>query len=210
MSFNLQSLKQKAQTRVFSEIRKSQGSTVNAEKLIKENNIERIYESKNVEANAFDIFLSHSSKDAEIVLGILEKLKSLGYTVYVDWIDDTQLDRNNINSSTSNTLKIRMNQSKCLLYATTEHSQQSKWMPWELGYMDGRKEKAAIMPIFASESQSSHSYKGQEYLGIYPYCIQSTYQLNPNKEGLWIMENANSSIHFDEWLKGQKPIKKVL
>lgn len=208
MSFNLQSLKQKAQTRVFSEFRKAQGSKVTAENLILENNSERLFESKHLDIDAFDIFLSHSSKDAEVILGILEKLNDLGYSVYIDWVTDKQLDRNNINKDTTNTLKLRMTQSKCLLFATTEHSSQSKWMPWELGYMDGQKDKAAILPIFASDNQSSHYFKGQEYLGVYPYCIQSTYKINPNKEGLWIFENESTYITFDEWLKGKKPIKR--
>lgn len=43
-------------------------------------------------AESFDIFLSHSSEDAEIVLGVREILVGLGLKVYIDWIDDPQLD----------------------------------------------------------------------------------------------------------------------
>lgn len=209
MSFNLQSLKQRAQTRVFSELRKASGYTITAENLILENNRQRLFESISLGVDTFDIFLSHSFKDAEVILGILEKLNNLGYSVYIDWITDSHFDRANVNKVTINTIKGRMIQSNCLLYATTENSTQSKWMPWELGYMDGRKDRAAILPIFQSENSSSYTYNGQEYLGAYPYCIQTTPQGYPDREGLWIFEDSDTYTTFDSWIKGAKPIKKV-
>mgnify|MGYP001104598987 CR=1 FL=1 len=206
MSFNLQSLRQKSQTRVFSEIRKSVGANVSASKLIRENNQQRLFESQRADTEPFDIFLSHCSKDADVVLGLLEKLNEFGYVVYVDWIDDPQLDRSNVTKATANVLRERMNQSKCLFYATTINSTQSKWMPWELGYIDGRKDKSAILPIFESESSSTQNYKGQEYLGVYPYCIEATTK-NTNVNKLWICESEDIYVLFDDWLKGKKPYK---
>src|SRR3954469_25882869 len=52
----------------------------------------------------FDIFLSHASKDSDLVLGTKAILESLGYKVYVDWIDDAQLDRSNVNIETADLL----------------------------------------------------------------------------------------------------------
>lgn len=206
MSFNIQSLKQKAEKRIISEFRKAYGAPrPTAETLIKENNRQRIFESKETDINVYDIFLSHSSRDAQIILGILESLNDLGYRVYVDWVDDPQLDRSNVTKATANALRIRMNQSKSLLYATTQYAASSKWMPWELGYMDGRKDRAAILPVFETENSSSHTFKGQEYLGVYPYCIKDVFRINPNKEGLWIFEDANTYVTFDDWLVGKKP-----
>ena len=207
MSFNIQDLRQKAERRLFSEIRKSTGMPgPTAEKLINENNRQRILDSKDTDINVYDIFLSHSAKDAQIILGLLDKLNNLGYSVYVDWVDDPQLDRNNVTKTTAKTLRTRMNQSKSLLYATTEHASGSKWMPWELGYMDGEKDRASILPIFESESSSSHNFKGQEYLGIYPYCIEATQQ-NTGLNKLWVCETSDIYVIFDEWLIGKKPYK---
>ena len=42
---------------------------------------------------SFDVFLSHSSKDAELVLGVKEILSRMGIKVYVDWHDDPQANR---------------------------------------------------------------------------------------------------------------------
>ncbi|MFN8276323.1 MAG: hypothetical protein U0T84_02465 [Chitinophagales bacterium] len=178
-----------------------------ADSLIRENNRQRIYESRGADTDSYDIFLSHSSKDAQVILGILVSLNELGYKVYVDWVDDPQLDRSSVTKATANTLRTRMIQSKSLLYATTQNASSSKWMPWELGYMDGKKDRAAILPVFETESSSSLTYKGQEYLGIYPYCIKTGTKLNPKKEVLWIFENPDTYVTFDGWIDGEKPKK---
>lgn len=121
----------------------------------------------------FDIFLSHSSQDAELVLGVVSILENLGYSVYVDWINDKQLSRENINKQTAKTLQNRMQQSKSLLYLATSNSSNSKWMPWELGYFDGLKpDRIAILPILDS---SNSNFNGQEYLGIYPVVNKTNY-----------------------------------
>ena len=92
--------------------------------------------------------------------------KNLGYKVYVDWVVDKQLSREKVNRDTAQTLKIRMKQSKSLLYLATSNSSDSKWMPWELGYFDGIKpECIAVLPVL---DFANSSFDGQEYLGLYP------------------------------------------
>lgn len=116
--------------------------------------------------DSFDIFLSHSMQDSEIVYGVMQILRKLGYKVYVDWVVDKQLSREKVTSETAQTLKTRMQQSKSLLYLATSNSSDSKWMPWELGYFDGLKpECIAILPVLDS---ADSFFNGQEYLGIYP------------------------------------------
>jgi hypothetical protein len=44
-------------------------------------------------AKHYDIFLSHSYDDAEIIYGVKKLIEGLGLSVYVDWIDDAKLDR---------------------------------------------------------------------------------------------------------------------
>jgi hypothetical protein len=207
MSFNIQDLQSRAETKIQSQLYKAYGFQKSAEDLIIENNKQILSESKISDSERYHIFLSHSSKDARLILGIVEEFKRFGYKVYVDWIEDPQMDRSNVNKHTANKLKSRMNESMCLLYATTENSSSSKWMPWELGFMDGKKDKAAILPVFQSSDYSSHTFKGQEYLGIYPYCIKGNYKFFPNKEGLWILDDADTYVTFDDWLKGKKPKK---
>lgn len=116
--------------------------------------------------SSYDVFLSHSVRDAQIILGVKNWLEENGMKVYVDWIDDKLLDRSQVTSKTAETLRTRMRQSLSLLYIATDNSTQSKWMPWELGYFDGYSSgKVAILPILDDEYEE---FTGQEYLGIYP------------------------------------------
>lgn len=116
----------------------------------------------------FDIFMSHSFRDAEIIAGIKVLIEETGLAVYVDWIEDAQLDRNRVTAETADILRQRMSHCRFLLYATSERSSDSKWMPWELGYFDGLKNgKVGILPIV---EPGNDSFYGQEYLGLYrPY-----------------------------------------
>src|SRR6266852_3406144 len=112
--------------------------------------------------NRFDVFLSHSSNDADVIGGIKELLEARGLSVYVDWADDS-LDRNNVTPETASVLRGRMRVSESLIFASSENSSQSKWMPWEIGFFDGLKaNRIAILPVLSFRDQA---FKGQEYLG---------------------------------------------
>lgn len=131
------------------------------------------------EANAtasyekFDIFLSHASKDADLILGVKAILENLGYKVYVDWIEDSQLDRSRVTPDTAELLRVRMRQSNSLIWVATEAASESKWMPWELGYFDGFKPKqVAILPLVDNPTDV---FKGQEYLALYPVVDKDKY-----------------------------------
>ena len=118
------------------------------------------------EHEEFDIFLSHSIDDSDLVLGVLTLLQNQDLSVYVDWIVDKQLERNSVNKETAAILRERMKHSHSMIYIATENSSNSKWMPWELGFFDGQKPGGvAILPLLDSESQR---FMGQEYLGFYP------------------------------------------
>lgn len=115
----------------------------------------------------FDIFLSHSIQDAELIAGVKAFLEADGWSVYVDWIDDAQLDRTRVTAATAELLRNRMQSCNSLLFATSEASPSSRWMPWELGYFDGmRRGRVAILPLVPTSS--SPGFVGQEYLSLYP------------------------------------------
>lgn len=114
----------------------------------------------------FDIFLSHSFDDAPTIAGIKSILERQGLKVYVDWIDDRQLDRSRISRATADRLRQRMRMSRSLVFATSESSPKSKWMPWELGFFDGyRPGHIVILPLV---SHREATFEGQEYLSLYP------------------------------------------
>lgn len=143
----------------------------------------------------FDIFLSHSINDAEIVLGAKRLLEEAGKTVYVDWIEDPNLDRSNVTPATARLLRTRMKQSDALFYLHSAQSQNSKWMPWELGFFDGHNGNVAIFPVIAA---GANSFKGVEYLGLYPYVDLSQVQGTTRQEP-FIHRKFDEYKNFGVW-----------
>ncbi|WP_262684638.1 toll/interleukin-1 receptor domain-containing protein [Paenibacillus baimaensis] len=155
----------------------------------------------------YDIFLSHSYSDAKIILGLKLELEEMGHSVYVDWIEDLQLDRSKVTKETAEQLRTRMKRCKCLFFATSDNSTESKWMPWELGYFDGIKGKVGVIPITNTTSQTD-AFEGQEYLGIYNYITKGTVQ-GSNQMALWVHDSSNVYVRFELWLNGSVPYKRT-
>lgn len=156
------------------------------------------------QSKTYDIFLSHSYLDSQEIASLKTIIEEdFGYSVYVDWIEDNQLDRTSVTKETAAILKDRMKNCKCLLVATSRNASNSKWMPWELGYFDGLKQRVAILPILDT---TSNQYNGQEYLGLYPY-LSKTNEWEGG-ETLWVEFNPNNYINFEAWLKGEEPYER--
>jgi hypothetical protein len=150
----------------------------------------------------FDVFLSHSFKDAPVILGIKTLLENRGLSVYVDWVDDPDLDRGNVTVATADRLRSRMRQSKSLIYAHSNNSPTSKWMSWEVGYFDGLKGAVAILPVAQT---SSESFGGQEFLGLYPYIDKTdlgTLWVNRGRVSKsQIGAGAHDFVNMKEWME---------
>ncbi|MBD9489932.1 toll/interleukin-1 receptor domain-containing protein [Ensifer sp. ENS11] len=153
----------------------------------------------------FDIFLSHSTSDAEIILGVKGVLEDYGKTVYVDWLEDPQLDRANVTAANAELIRMRMRQCKSLVYVHTANSGSSKWMPWELGYFDGFNGAVAILPVTKNHQTS---YQGQEYLGIYPYLDEAPAQGGTINE-IWINKGSLASRRWTPWVSDPREFRKT-
>jgi hypothetical protein len=141
------------------------------------NTILKEHAATTAKRDSFDVFLSHSFKDADLVLGVKLMLEGRNLSVYVDWIEDSEIERERVSSATAEILRLRMNQSKSLVYAHSTNSPTSKWMPWEIGFFDGRKGAVVILPV---AKNADETFKGQEFLGLYPYIDLSL------EGGLWV------------------------
>jgi hypothetical protein len=152
------------------------------------------------ENDRFDVFLSHSYRDAEEIIGLQQTLQDYGFTVYVDWIVDRQLDRSKVTTETAELLRKRMRSCSSLLYVVSVNSPKSVWMPWELGYFDGLHGKVAVVPV-AEWYVPDDDYKGQEYLGLYPYVT-----FDQTKWGrtitAWINHSPSVYVSLRGWLSG--------
>lgn len=126
---------------------------------------------RNAELNAsqmsFDIFLSHRFLDAREIYILAELIENCGLSVYIDWKIDPEMDRGKVTSRTALKLKQRMRQSRSLIFVTSKNSNDSKWMPWELGFMDARTSRVSILPVI-DDLNNENNFEGQEYLEIYP------------------------------------------
>lgn len=168
-------------------INKSASEVLNEEYVSKESKF--INDSKRI----YSIFLSHSIKDAELILGLRTEFINNGFSVYIDWIEDPELDRKNVTRKTADRLRKMMRASHCLLFAESNNSEYSKWMPWELGYFDGfNPNKVATIPIV--KNSSVNEFTRQEYLRLYPI-------LEKDYNGFFIQNNDRSTENFMDWLK---------
>jgi hypothetical protein len=154
--------------------------------------------------DSFDIFLSHSVKDADIVLGTLETLEAFGFSVYVDWVVDPEMKREYVTTKTAAVLRRRMGQCELLLYLRTENSADSTWMPWELGYFDALKGRVGILPLAKSRQDK---FDGNEYLGLYPYVDVATIEGTEN-EILWINRGLKEYGGLREWVANPNELRK--
>ncbi len=153
---------------------------------------------------AYDIFLSHSYLDKELVYELVNLFNKAKYSVYVDWMVDKQLDRSKVNVETSATLRKRMDNCKSLAYVSTSNISLSKWCPWELGYVDGKKNgRCAILPVLKKQNDS---FKGQEYLGLYPYIDYETIK-DKTTYDFWVNDpqNRENYVRLRDWLNGKNP-----
>lgn len=149
------------------------------------------------EKEHYDLFISHSFKDKDYIIGLKHLFEKLGYKIYIDWIEDTQLDRSCVDVNTAQLIKNRLKACKALAYIATVNTPSSKWCPWELGLGDGMLGKVCILPVMKG------SYNGQEYLGLYPYLDYALTEIEKKKE-FWINDNddKNKYTSLRSWLNG--------
>lgn len=160
------------------------------------------FREKAASTDRYDIFLSHSYSDARLVLDLKKFLEGFDLRVYVDWDADRQLDRTRVTKHTAATLRQRMSQCRGLLYATSDNTSRSVWMPWELGYFDALRGRCAIIPLTARKEYGD-VYKGQEYLGLYPYVTRS--HDTQGTDCLWVGTSPKHYTRLDAWLDYQDP-----
>lgn len=108
------------------------------------------------------VFLSHSHKDDALVRGAVMFLAGQGVTVYVDWLDNDMPEKTSPETALRIQNAIIVNTKFVLL--ATERSVLSRWVPWELGFADGKGKQRhmAIFPI-----KPDFGVIGSEYLGLY-------------------------------------------
>ena len=177
---------------------RARGERVLAEQQLRGKTARRvIIEATSFDPNTtYDIFLSHSSRDKPLVIGVKNRLERAGFTVYIDWIDDAELDRAAVTPENAERLRVRMRCCRSLLYLATDNASRSKWMPWEVGFFDGLDEGViGILPVLDDPKEE---FQGMEFLGLY-----AVVDVRPAGTGhaLFIKERGKTAVRLCSLVK---------
>lgn len=141
---------------------------------------------------AVSIFLSHSHKDRDMVLGLLNYLARLGISLYVDW-QDSNMPRV-MSRETADRIKARIEELDGFLILATRNALVSRWVPWEVGIADTRKalQSVAIIPV----ADPQGIFHGNEYLQLY-----RRIELGPNNELQMFKPNSSIGLDVKSWFQ---------
>lgn len=140
------------------------------------------------------VFLSHSSKDIELLSGAIAFLEIYGAKVYVDERDSRMPKPPSV--ETAKLLKANIRASSKFIVLMSEISASSKWIPWELGLADNliKTQNIALLP--SSESGLEEYWATQEYLSLY-----SRIQINQSGNYVVYDRESEKQIELGQWLK---------
>lgn len=145
-------------------------------------------------------FLSHSSKDEDLVVGAIRVLEGHGATVYVDEIDPAIPPYTS--EETAALLKTRIRQTGRFVLLASQNSKDSRWVPWELGLADSYKGIDAIAIFPAAENSYEQSWASWEYLGLYRKIVWGDHSDYDKRIWMVLDEKAYTATELSRWLRG--------
>jgi len=144
-------------------------------------------------------FLSHSSKDADYLPGVIKLLENHGASVYCDLNDDRMPE--NPNPETAAIIKQQIKESRRLVVFVTINTKDSKWVPWELGIGDSElaPDNVALLPT--ASTSGDQAWARQEYLGLYRHIVWG--QMQGVSESIWMVYDyrKNTATKLSEWCR---------
>jgi len=154
---------------------------------------------KRASNQSFDVFLSHSSKDKGILPSIINFLSQYGVNVYIDK-SDKELPKET-SAETGEILKNRIREAKKFIVLVSQNSKDSKWIPWELGIADVKRqiENMAILPTV--QNNSAPVWPKQEYLGLYPRIVLHNFTGHTTPVWMVLDHHSKTGVELGVWLK---------
>jgi hypothetical protein len=143
-------------------------------------------------------FLSHSSKDKEILPGVIRILRNHGADVYVDKKDATLPPYTN--RETASKLRTRISASKKFVLLASSNIKASRWVPWELGLADGYKSTRNVALFPSVDQQTEYKWTEQEYLGIYDRIVWGDLKGHTKRVWMVLNQDANTATELSAWL----------
>lgn len=147
-----------------------------------------------------DIFLSHSSKDNDLLPGVVLVLQNHGGRVYVDLGDKRLPEPPSID--TAQILRGSIREMRRFVLLVSPNSKGSIWIPWELGLADGQKSTAAVALFPVVQKVTETKWAEQEYLGLYRRIVWGP--LEGHEKNVWMVydHHTNTADLLSKWLRG--------
>lgn len=145
--------------------RKKEGKTNYIDNEVVKNNsspeelLQRLYVDNLEKLKAFDVFISHNSRDESEISDMFKLLNAKGYVAYIDWVNDKfDLKREWCNATTSLIIRERIHQSRFVVLFFSDNVLNSQWCSWELGYADALGKKICIFNLMESSTTPQFYY----------------------------------------------------
>lgn len=153
---------------------------------------------KSHELSGKTVFLSHSSKDNDLLPGAILILENHGGRVCVD---DRDLDL--VSSEVveiANRLRDVIKATRKFVMLATPRSSASKWIPWEPGLGDGIHGEPQVALLPSAETALDFEWSQREYQGLYRRIVFGDHQ---SKEKIWMVINYRTSeaVSLSQWLR---------
>lgn len=116
-----------------------------------------------------NVFVSHKHEDLSILSGVIGFFEQkYGVKIYIDSKDVVMPQVTS--GETAIRIKDRIDKCDKFILLATDKAVESKWCNWELGYGDAKKYYSGDIALLSLRDEEG-SYKGNEYLSIYPHII---------------------------------------
>lgn len=89
-----------------------------------------------------DVFISHQRRDRAGAEALGHRIRALGHSCYLDAFDPALAGMQT--DELAEHIRTQLRGARALLFYFTDSATTSKWMPWELGFFDGRWGKTTV------------------------------------------------------------------
>lgn len=144
------------------------------------------------------VFLSHSSKDNDILPGVIHILEAHGGKVYAD-VRDPALNNSDFTETAAH-LRLAVRNCMKFVLLVTPRTKDSKWIPWELGLGDGANKDPNVALFPSAENSYEQSWSEQEYLGLYQRIIWGDFKGREKSEWMVLNHIENIGTELSTWL----------
>lgn len=144
------------------------------------------------------VFLSHSSKDHDLLPVIIRILENHGGRVYID--DKDKRIPNIVTQDTARILRETINSCKKMVVLVSSNTKDSNWIPWELGLGDGKK-TCRDVSLFPIVEYIFDTWAKQEYLGLYDSIVWGKFRDEADNQWLVWDHSQNTAKRLRDWIK---------